>query len=216
MSVRRLFAVGVWLCVTASATAVVWAGTSTVAASLTDRPAPVVAHRDVVIALESGAPGAGTTPGITTPDASSPPPTVASAATGAGRGAPQPPLAGPAGSRTLGPEVAPTVAPAAVPATPPTTQPPRPPTSQPPQRPTATYSTAGGDVTVACKGYVIDLVSATPNKGWAVDVVTAGPYYVEVHFLRGGQDEPLWAYCLGDPVRAYDGQPRQGRGPGSS
>src|SRR5947209_419700 len=48
MPTRRLFAVGLWLCVTAAATTIVWAGTSTVAADLTDRPAPVVPHCDLL------------------------------------------------------------------------------------------------------------------------------------------------------------------------
>ncbi|MDQ4134309.1 MAG: hypothetical protein M3179_14170, partial [Actinomycetota bacterium] len=81
------------------------------------------------------------------------------------------------------------------------TLPPGPPTTAPPSRPTATYSTAGGTVTVACDGYFIDLVSATPKVGYRASVVTGGPYYVEVHFRRGGQDVPIWAFCMGQPVR---------------
>lgn len=214
MPVRRLLAVGLWFVLTASATAIVWAGTSTVAADLTDRPAPVVAHRDVVSALQSGDAEAGTTPGITRPEGSSststvPSPRRDSARRGAGApapGAPEPaaPVAG----------VAPTVAPAPPPGAPAPPSPRTPPTTQAPQRPTATYSTPGGVVTVACTGYFfIDLVSATPSNGYAVRVATAGPYYVEVHFIRGGEDMPVWAYCLGQPVRAYDGPPRQGQAP---
>jgi hypothetical protein len=45
-------------------------------------------------------------------------------------------------------------------------------------------------------------------------VASPGPYYVEVHFVRGGQDEPLWAYCLGQPIRAYGGAPGPGQTPG--
>jgi len=76
----------------------------------------------------------------------------------------------------------------------------------------ATYSTAGGAVTVVCRNsFSIDLVSATPNNGYAVNVVTAGPYYVEVHFVRAGRDAPVWAYCLGRPVQAYGGGSIPGR-----
>jgi len=67
-------------------------------------------------------------------------------------------------------------------------------------------------VTVVCRNsFFIDIVSATPNNGYAVNVVTAGPYYVEVHFVRAGRDAPVWAYCLGRPVRAYDGNSIPGR-----
>ena len=211
MPVRRLLAVGLWLGVTAVATAVVWAGTSTVAADLTDRPPPVVAHRDVVEALEPGEPGAETEPGITTPSASGPTSTVPS-------GAPRP-AAPPADAPAPGSPGAAAQPPRAAPApttTPPTTRPASPPTTQAPLRPTATYSTAGGSATVGCTGpfyFFAELVSATPANGYAVNVVNAGPYYVEVHFVRPGRDEPLWVYCLGQPIRAYGGFP-QGQVPG--
>ena len=209
MPVRRLLAVGLWLGVTALATAIVWAGTSTVAADLTDRPPPAVAHRDVVEALEPGPSDAETEPGITTPRPATPPSTVAPAGR-APAGAPAAP--GPATSPS--PASQSSLAPPAPAPAPPTTRPASPPTTSPPQRPTASFSTAGGVVTVACNGpflFFIDLVSTTPSNGYAVNVVSAGPYYVEVHFVRPGRDEPVWAYCLGRPVRAY-GVPRQGPG----
>lgn len=205
MLVRRLLAVGLWVCVTAAATAIVWAGTSTVAADLTDRPPPVVGHRDVVTALESGDPDDKTAPGITTPGASGttstvPPARRQSPGTPAGTPAAAPAApAPPAG-------VATTVAPAPPPA-PPGPAPASPPTTPAPQRPTATYATTGGVVTVACQGFFIDVVSATPAAGYAVDVVTGGPYYIEVHFRRSGRDYPVWAFCLGQPIRAYGGPP---------
>lgn len=212
MPVRRLLAVGLWLCVTAVATAIVWAGTSTVAADLTDRPPPVVAHRDVVEALQPGEPGADTEPGITTPRAGGPTSTVPSGTPRSAAPAADAPAAGAPGAAAQPPSVA---APPP-PTTPPTTRPSSPPTTQAPQRPTATYSTAGGSATVGCTGpfyFFAELVSATPANGYAVNVVSAGPYYVEVHFVRPGRDEPLWVYCLGQPIRAYDGfsqgQPRR-------
>ena len=212
MPVRRLLAVGLWLGVTAIATAVVWAGTSTVAADLTDRPPPVVAHRDVVEALQPGEPGAKTEPGITTPGAGASTSTVPSGAPRSAAPAGDAPAPGASGSPAQPPSVA-----APVPSTtPPTTRPPSPPTTQAPQRPTATYSTAGGSATVGCTGpfhFLAELVSATPANGYAVNVVSAGPYYVEVHFVRPGRDEPLWVYCMGQPIRAYGGFP-QGRPPG--
>jgi len=204
MPASRLLAVGLWLAVTAAATAIVWAGTSTVAADLTDRPAPVIAHQDVVNALQSDAPAPETTPGISppAPDATGAP--SAADPTGDDAAVPTPGATPPGVS---GSETPPAIAgvPAPVPAAPPTTVV-SPPTTQAPQGPTATYSLAGGTVTVACtNGFFIGLVSATPNNGYAVNVVAAGPYYVEVHFVRAGRDDPLWAYCLGRPVRAYGG-----------
>ncbi|MDP9074733.1 MAG: hypothetical protein M3N98_11270, partial [Actinomycetota bacterium] len=56
MPIRRLFGVGLWLLTTVAATAMVWTATSVVAADVTDHPAPVVAHRDVVSALSGSAP----------------------------------------------------------------------------------------------------------------------------------------------------------------
>jgi hypothetical protein len=195
--------------VTAVATAIVWAGTSTVAADLTDRPAPVIAHRDVVEALQPGEPTDETEPGITTPVTGGSAPTVPSGGPRPAAPAPQVPAAGPSGSATQPPGVVPP--PPST--TPPTPRPPSPPTTQAPQRPTATYSTPGGSVTVGCTGpflFFVELVSATPRNGYSVNVVSAGPYYVEVHFVRPGRDEPVWAYCIGQPIRA-DGVPQQGQ-----
>ncbi len=203
MTGRRSLAVALWLGVTIAATAIVWAGTSTVAADLTDRPAPVVAHQDVVNALQSDSPAPETAPGITTPDAGGASPTVPTGGTGTAVAAPSSTVPGASSSANPAPGA---VAPTPAPETPPTTQPAGPPTTQGPQRPTTAYPTAGGVVTVACRNaFLIDLVSATPNNGYSVNVVNRGPYYVEVHFVRAGRDEPLWAYCLGQPMRAYGG-----------
>ncbi len=204
MLAPRLLAVGLWLAVTATATAIVWAGTSTVAADRTDRPAPVVAHRDVVNALQSDAPAPETTPGISAPapDATGSP--SAAGPTGTDAAVP-PPKVGPPGASGSETPPANVVVPAP-PAAPPVPEPNSPPTTQGPQGPTATYSTAGGSVTVVCRNsFFIGIVSATPNNGYAVNVVTGGPYYVEVHFVRAGRDAPVWAYCLGRPVQAYGG-----------
>lgn len=203
MPVRgRLLAVGLWLCVTVAATTIVWAGTSTVAADLTDRPAPVVAHRDVVSALASGTPGADTAPGIGQPDAPHPASTVPSDGGGSATAAPAAPQPQASPSPAPGPTTtlpaAPTPAPTGGSGTPPTTQAARP--------HTATYSTTGGVVSVACTNYFfIQLLSATPANGYAVDVVTPGPGFVEVHFLRAGQDVAVRAFCLGEPTRIYNG-----------
>lgn len=216
MPVRRFFAVGLWLCVTASATAIVWAGTSSVASNLTDRPAPVVAHRDVVSALQSGSSEVETTPGISSTSAGNSPTTLPPDGGGSAVADPDAPVAsGPEASDTV---VATTIAPASPPAVPPVVGP-SPPTTLAPSPSTAAYSTPGGVVTVSCRGfgnYFIELVSAAPSNGYAVNVVSAGPYYVEVHFVRPGRDEPLWAYCFGQPIRAYGGAPgpREAPGPG--
>ena len=205
MPVHRLFAVGLWVVVTASATAIVWAATSTVAADLTDRPAPFVAHSDVVTELESGAPQTETDPGITISAPGAPAPAAPD------RSSPAPATRGPEVAAPAAPAASPPAGtPAVPPAVTPTTQPPSPPTTEGPRRPTATYSTAGGVATVACDGFLIQLVSATPNNGYAVNVVSGGPYYVEVHFVGRGQDAPLWAFCLNQPIRAYNGPPVPG------
>ena len=208
---RRLLAVGLWLLVTGAATAIVWAGTSTVAADLTDRPAPLVDHREVVEALQPGPTEDKTEdktePGITTPAPGGPTTTVSSPRPGSETIPSYTPVPPPSGSSAQPPSAGrPTPAP-----TPPTTRPASPPTTAPPGRPTATYSTAGGVARVACTGpfnFLVELVSATPNNGYAVRVVNPGPYYVEVHFVRPGRVEPLWAYCLGEPMRAYGGPPQ--------
>ncbi len=206
MPIQRAFAVGLWLCVTAAATAIVWAGTSSVAANLTDRPAPVVAHGDVVTELTSGAAAADTAPGITAPTTSVPPSAIPADDPGSTSN-PNPQGAAPARTQPALPGGATTPSPGAPPAAPPVAPPVSPPTTLVPPRPTATYPTPGGVVTVACSGFFIDLVSATPANGYAANVVSRGPYYVEVHFVRAGSDEPLWAFCLGQPVRAYGGPP---------
>ena len=209
MPVRRLLAVGLWVAVTAAATAIVWAGTSTVAADLTDRPPPVVSDEEVEEALQPGPSDAETEPGITTPGPAGPPSTVAAGGRGPAAVAPETPAAGVAPAPLPQPAT-PTPPP---PAAPPTTRPASPATTEPPQRPTATFSSPGGAVTVGCTGlfdFFIELLSARPSNGYAVNVVSAGPYYVEVHFVRPGRDEPVWAYCLGQPVRAY-GVPEQSR-----
>ncbi|MDQ3573996.1 MAG: hypothetical protein M3404_03625, partial [Actinomycetota bacterium] len=54
MPLPRLLAAGLWLTVTLASTALVWTATSVVAADVTDRPASVLAHEDVVNELESG------------------------------------------------------------------------------------------------------------------------------------------------------------------
>jgi hypothetical protein len=66
---------------------------------------------------------------------------------------------------------------------------------------------------VACSGFFIDLVSAIPNSGYAVNVVAGGPANVDVHFVRPGQDVSVKAVCFGQPIRYYDqSPPRQALG----
>jgi len=54
---------------------------------------------------------------------------------------------------------------------------------------------------VACNVYFIDLVSAIPNNGYTVNVVSGGPANVEVHFVAPGQDLSIRAVCFGGPIR---------------
>jgi hypothetical protein len=179
----RLFAVGLWLVATLISTAIVWTATSTVAADVTDRPAPVVPRRDVVSALAT----------VPTTTATTTPPPVTTSTTRV--------------PRTTVPRNTPTTAPAppttrpAAPA--PTVAPPPPattPTTQAPTGPTATYPSAGGVVRVGCDGLIIRLLSATPADGWSTVVVSPGPVTVEVHFLRLGQVATVKAVCFGQPI----------------
>lgn len=189
-----MLAAGLWLVVTMVSTAIVWTATSTVAADVTDRPAPVVPHSDVVSELESSPPE----PRPTTTTARPPTPTTRPRTT-VPRNAPAtaPPTTQPAPSPPPAPTT--TVA-AAAPAT-------APPTTQAPSRPTATYSTVGGVVRVACDGFFIQLLSATPTDGYSAVVTTRGPVNVEVHFVRGSQDVSVKVICFGQPLRYYDDSP---------
>ena len=215
MQLPRLFATGLWLAATVGSTAMVWAATSIVAADVTDRPAPVVAQKDVESELEAG-PAPPTAPSSTVPRPAGPSPTLPPA----GRG---PAPAAPGGSSPVTtaariPQAGVTVAPAPPPTTapgggtPPTTRPAGPTTTQPAPRPTATYSTSGGVVRVACNGFFIELLSAIPVNGYAVKVVEAGPGKVDVRFVRSSQELSVKAVCFGEPIRYYEqSPPREGQ-----
>lgn len=212
MPLSRLFAGALWLAVTVASTAMVWTATSIVAADVTDRPAGVLARQDVVSELESGSSGAETTPLTTTPQVVSST-TVPSGSRGPAPAGPKAPV--PAAGPSEAPQPGVTMAPS-----PPTTAtavsgepaPTRPANPADP-RPTATYSTSGGVVRVACNGFFIELISAIPSNGYAVNVVSGGPGNVDVHFVRPGQDLSVKAVCFGQPIRYYEQTPP--RRPGS-
>ena len=182
---------GLWLVATLVSTAVVWTATSTVAADVTDRPAPVVPHQEVVSELQATAPAPQAT--TTTTRAST---TTTRPRTTVPRNAPT--TAPPTTQSIASPPPSPTTT---VATTPPPTAPP---TTQGPSRPTATYSTTGGVVRVACDGFLIQLLSATPADGYRAVVVARGPVNVEVHFVRFTQDISVKAICFGQPFRYYD------------
>jgi len=216
----RLFATGLWLAVTLVSTTVVWHATSIVAADVTDRAPAVIPHEDVVSELASGPSPAGPAPTSTTsrPTTSTstiPPRNQGSVAVNPG--ATVPTTLVPRAPQPAVPSV-PTAPPVAVTTVPPPQAIPRPaspPTTQAPARPTATYSTPGGVVRVACDGFFIDLISAIPNNGYAVQVRVNGPVNIEVHFVRSGQDHSVKAVCFGQPIRYYDQTPTR-PGTGSS
>ncbi len=219
---HRLFAVGLWLAATVASTALVWAATSIVAADVTDRPAPLVAHDDVVSELESGSSVVGTTTTSTTQAVSGPASTVPASGQAAAPAGPNVPLPGAAPPRA--PQGGVTVAPAAPPTTTRTTPPAGvgvvpapgsvgPSASQAGSRPSATYSTDGGVVRVACTGVFIDLVSAIPGNGYAVNVVADGPENVDVRFVGSGQELSVKAVCSGEPIRYYGQTPPRRPGP---
>lgn len=197
---RRYLAAGIWLALTVTATAIVWAAVSVVAADVTDRPAPVVAHRDVVVALG----GSSAPSGLATTAVPKVPPTVTTRPADAvttttapvgRRGAPVTAAATtttpPSPTTTKAPTPT-TVAPTTVP---PTTAPP---TTAPPGA-TATYSTDGGAVGVACTGFnSIRLVVALPNDGYQAIVTSGGPYFVQVNFVGHGRNVPVGAACVFD------------------
>jgi hypothetical protein len=204
---RRLFGAGLWLATTAAATALVWAATSVVAADVTDRPAPVVPHRDVVSALATPPANPETSPTTAPPKVPSStlattsvvgPSTSSSAARSTS-------TTNPTQSTTFVPFSVPTT----VPATPPTTRPTGPTTTPAPQV-TATYSTEGGVVTVACTGpSSIRLVSATPADGYFVFVVSGGPQYVGLQFHSANNGVTVGASCVFGLPHRFDnsGQP---------
>ena len=188
----------------------VWTATSIVAADVTDRPAPVVDRDEVESELASGTPGSNTAANSTTPSSTpkveNPTTTVRSRGREPVPAGPSAPV--PAAPLPPSPQPGPTIA-ASPPTTTapgvPTTRPASPPTTQPPPRPTATYSTSGGVVRVACNDFFfIELLSAIPSNGYAVDVVSRGPGKVEVRFIRSGQDVSVNAFCYGEPIRYYE------------
>ena len=206
MRTRRLFGAGLWLATTAAATALVWAATSVVAADVTDRPAPVVAHRDVVSALAAPpanqqappAPASAKAPPSTPPATPVAGPTISSPARST-------PTSNPPPSVPFVPFFVPTTVKPATP-TSPTTRPTGPSTTVGPQL-TATYSTDGGVVTVGCTGpNTIRLVSATPADGYFVFLVSAGPQYVGLQFRSVNNSVTVGASCvLGQPFRFDNG-----------
>ena len=224
MGLSRLFALALWLAATVASTAMVWAATSIVAADVTDRPAPVVAHDEVVSELEAGSSVIGTTTTSTTQAVGGPAPTAppsgqASAAAGPSLPLPDaPPSRVPHAGVTVAPAAPPTrtlTTPAAGGAAVPTPGPVSPASPPVGSRPSATYSTDGGVVTVECTGVFIDLVSAIPSNGYTANVVADGPENVHVRFVGSGQELSVKAVCSGEPIRYY-GETRPGRAPGSS
>jgi hypothetical protein len=222
VGLHRLFAVGLWLAATVASTAMVWAATSIVAADVTDRPAPVVAHDDVVSELEAGSSVIGMTTTSTTRAVSGPASTVPASGQAAAPAGPNVPLPGtaPPGAPQAGATAAPAAPPTTTRTTPaagvgvvPAPGPVGPPASQ--AGPSATYSTDGGVVRVACTGVFIDLVSAIPSDGYSVNVVADGPENVDVRFVGSGQELSVKAVCSGEPIRYY-GQTPPRRAPGPS
>ncbi len=200
--VRRYLAAGLWVVLTVTATVIVWAAVSVVAADVTDRPAPVVAHRDVVVALQAASTTTTTTSAVAAPPRTAAPvtsSTVASRPTTTIPGGPTPTVPPPVFAPTT------TTAPAAhgTPTTKATTKPSTP-TTAPAVGGTATYSNSGGTVAVACTSFSsIRLVAALPNDGFQAVVTTPGPLFVQVNFVGPGQNLAISAIC-------FFGQPFQG------
>jgi len=210
-----LFATGLWLAATVASTSIVWMATSLVAADVTDRPATLVAHQEVVSELASGS-DARSAPTSTTQKANAPTPTVPAPGRAAPPLSPNAPLPTTPASRTAGatiPPPSPSTTTTTVPGARPGPRPTNPAPSQPAPRPTATYSTSGGAVRVACNGFFIELISAIPSNGYAVKVVASGPANVDVRFIGSSQELSVKAVCYGQPIRYYEqSPPRQTQG----
>ena len=205
MRTRRLFGAGLWLATTAAATALVWAATSVVAADVTDRPAPVVGHRDVVSALATPPANPETSPTTAPPKVPSSTASTSVVGSSTSSAARSTSTTNPPQRTTFVPFSVPTTAAA----TPPTTRPSGPTTTPAPQV-TATYSTEGGVVTVACAGpSSIRLVSATPADGYLVFVVSGGPQYVGLQFHSANNGVTVGASCVFGLPHRFDnsGQP---------
>jgi cytoskeletal protein RodZ len=214
----RLFATALWIVVTAASTGIVWMATSAVAADVTDRPASVLANSDVVDELESASSSATTTATSVAPVVEGPVSTVPTAGP-VPVPAPNPPLPPLPTPPTVQPGVptapiSPPTTAAAAPNTPAETRPASPAVPPPAPRRTATYSTNGGVVGVACNGFFIELVSAIPSNGYAVDVVASGPGNVDVRFVGRGENLSVKAFCFGEPIRYYEQDSSPGRAPG--
>jgi len=66
---------------------------------------------------------------------------------------------------------------------------------------TASFSRAGGVVTMSCRGEAASLVSATPNQGYTVLVSNPGPEAVEVTFSSSSNDSEFHGHCVnGQPA----------------
>jgi cytoskeletal protein RodZ len=191
--VRRYFAAGIWLALTVAATLIVWTAVSVVAADVTDRPAPVVAHHDVIVALAGGS----ATTTTSTTSGSAPPTTRIIPLTTVPRATKSPSPTLPRAAISTPTNPVPTTVTPTSPTTRPPVRPAAPPTTVAPAGATATYSTTGGVLVVACTGYyTIRLVAALPNDGYQALVLTAGPNFVSVDFATSGRSLLVSAACF--------------------
>jgi hypothetical protein len=192
---RRWLTTGIWVVTTLAATGLAWAATSAVAGDVTDRPARVLAAREVAKALRvdpagtavatTVAPLSTTTSVVARRPAARPSTTVARPVT-----TPAPP---------------PTTVTTAAPTTTPTTT-----TAPQPVVAGTTLSTAGGVITTSCSGFFIHLVAVTPTDGYSVDVLDRGPATVDVHLIGppGTAAILVRLVCFGgQPIRIPDQHP---------
>jgi hypothetical protein len=195
---QRFLLFASWVVTTMLATLVSAAGVSIVTRDVTDDHRPALGRADVVALLAA--------PAATGPTTTAAPP-VESAAPASSAAAPETTAAPAVPSTTTAP-----VAPSTT--KPPPTTPAA--TTVPPLAGAvaATYSSAGGTITVACLGDVIALASARPNDGYRLLVLAEGPEWVQVRFAADGADhgDELAAGCWnGEPFPAGD-DPRSGPG----
>ncbi len=217
--VRRVLLISAWALVTVSAAVGAWGAVSLAGEQVSDEvPRPLSAEEVAALPsiatssagptttsrpptstiappVKSGipsdtlAPGTATTRSEPEDTASAMPPTTTRAPTAA----PSTTIASPPTTAASAPVTPPTTTTSA-PVTPPTTTAT---TTTPPVSATvSTYHLVGGSVAIATLPETVNLVWATPNPGFTVEVDSAGPESVSVEFSSGSHEsdfEALWS-----------------------
>jgi hypothetical protein len=183
---------GAWMVATSVATLVSWTGVGVVSRAVTTAPEPVLPAARIADAVSAGSSGTGSQ--------GTSPASGAGIATSSTRRTPPSPPSSQVPSGQLD-QTSPTTVPRSSAAAP-----------DSPAAGAVTYSTVGGQATVACQGDAISLESASPAVGYQLSVQSSGPDRVALTFT-GNPDQNLVITCQdGRPNRV--GQPGNPGGPG--